>query len=440
MLKHRNSENGPQQDQSKSGSVAVKSIITILDQALVSLTNFITIVILAKLALDSVFASFALAWQAINYLRTTQERLISAPYFVFIHRPNESAESLLGSSLAHNFLFSLAAGIVFLASGLFMMTTGIFPEASLGLITLAFAIPALLSRDHLRAISFANFRSDQAFLLDILASILQLSGIGLLAYFHQLNLLSLAIVFGIASIIPVAAWFIAVPIGIEFHLSRLLPDWNASWKYAKWLVLARCFGIGPYLFIPWMIAARMGDVATGAFAACLSLVGLSTMFVSGLNNFLQPLSLRAYHSGGTKALIRSLLLSGMAFSLTLGPLCLIYYFFGSELLAFVYKAAYSSQQTVVLILGINVLSFSYAVVASNGLAALERPEGNFWGEVSNFLVSMAIALLFLDQYGLVGAATAIAIGSIVASIVTIASFIRIIRSIPELSLQKPDSP
>ncbi len=435
MLLKRYTKSGSNGESTHSGTTARNSVITIVDQALVSVTNFLTIIVLAKLSLDNVFASFALAWQAINYLRTTQERLISAPYLVFVHRPKQSLESLLGSNLSHDFLFSIASSVILLLTGVVMNMIGFMSDSAWGLIILAVAIPGILWRDHLRIVSFANFRSDLAFQVDMIASFIQILGIGLLAYSQQLHLVPIALVLGTAGILPVLFWFAASPLKIEILQNQLLADWLETWRYAKWLVFARCLGIGSYLIVPWIIAARMNDVATGAFAACLSLVGLSTMFVTGLNNFLQPMSLRAYHQGGKSALIKSMTWSGLSFAIVLVPLCLLYWLLGDQMLRILFKEAYAEHWLVVVILGVNVLSFSFAIVASNGLAAVEKPVGNFWGEFSNLIASSILATILIERFGLPGAATAITLGSIIASIVTIASFLQIIRAIPEAAIQ-----
>ena len=404
------------------------SALALVDQAIVSLTNFITIVVLAKLCATNIFGSFALAWQIVSYVRSTNERLISAPYLVFVQRPLQDRRSLLGSSLGHEFTFGILSSLLLVLVGVALKVFGLLPQFSTGIIVVAIAVPWVVWRDHLRAISFANFRAEFAVMLDLAAAVLQLSGIAALAHFDVLNLLNIGLVLAFASLIPVVVWFCAKPFSMNVERDRFLRDWLESWEYARWLVYARCLGIGAYLVVPWIIASKLGDAPTGAFAICLSLAGLSLMFVTGLNNFLQPLAVRSYREGGKSGLVKTMWASVAVFTVVLLPLCVVYYFFGGQLLATIYKNSFREHASVIFILGLNVLAFSYAIVASNGLAALERPEGNFWGEISNFVVSCGLGFLLIGPFGLPGAALAITIGSVVATFVTLFAFVRIMLS------------
>lgn len=415
---------------------AYGGLFALVDQGIVSLTNFLTIVILAKLCSDSVFASFALAWQVVSYARTTQERVISAPYLAFVHRPNQDGPPLLGSSLGHELIFSMLSSVVL---AIVACLLSFFPQSArvaTGLFALSFALPWVLWRDHLRAISFANFRADLAIFLDLMAALIQLGGLGLLVVTARLELPWIAMILALSSLVPAVAWLVRRPFHVLFVRERLGADWKESWEYAKWLVLARSMGIAAYMIVPWVIAFKLGDVATGAFATCFNLVGLSLMFVSGLNNFLQPVSVRAYHRGGKVALLKSLWASAALFAVTLIPLCLVYLFFGSSLLTILYKESFGAYGMVVFIQGLGVLGVSFAIVASNGLAALERSQGNLWGEFGNFLVATLSAFPLIDAFGLNGAAAAISLGSLVASVVTLFSFMRTVNEVESTTVSE----
>ena len=79
---------------------------------------------------------------------------------------------------------------------------------------------------------------------------------------------------------------------------------------------------------------------------------------------------------------------------------------------------------VVFALSINVLVVSSAIVASNGLAAINRPAGNFLGEFLNFVVSVATAAILIVPFGLLGAAIGITTGSLASALTTFVSFRR----------------
>jgi O-antigen/teichoic acid export membrane protein len=422
----------------KSKRLALGGAIALADQVIVSFANFVTVVVLAKLCSDSVFGTFALAWQVINYVRTAQERLISAPYIAFAQQTQLDRRTWLGSSLTYEFIFSIVSSLALIVLSILLPMFESLAAFSTGLGALACALPWLLWRDHLRTVAFSAFRPQMALLMDGVGAILQLGGISLLAYSEQLTAINIAFVLGISSLIPAVLLLMMKTFPIRIETERLYADWLRSWGYSKWLVLSRCLGIGSYMVIPWMIAVYMGQADTGAFATCLNLVGLTTLFVVGLNNFFQPHTVRAYQDGGPTALKQSMITSGVAFTVAIVPLCIVFFFFGSQLLALIYKESFSKEGMVVFVLGLNVLCFSYAVVASNGLAAMQQSQGNFWGELSNLVVSVGLAFVLVPYCGLIGAALSILAGSFAATAMTIFAFYRISRNSTHLSVATLD--
>lgn len=394
------------------------SLVALADQGIVSFTNFVTVILLASYCGDSVFAAIALSGQAISYFRSAQDRLISAPYATFIHRPEIQTESYTGSSIRHSFWFVIAVSTVATCAAFvfYMMTSN--KVVGLGVLAQCFLLPCILLRDHLRFLCFSRFRIDFAFAVDALASILQLAMLALLVLAGFTDGVSVTMVLILSCLLPIASWFTLKPIPFVMSQDRYRVDWIQNWQYSKWLLFGRLFGVASYLIIPWMIAFQRGDSDTAIFAKAMNLVGISTLFVSGLNNFFQPTTVHAFHHGGLSSLRTKLLQNASVFSLVLGGLCVIYFFFGDSIMKIVYRTTHTDQGAVVLILGANVLAYALAIVAGNGLAAFKSSIANFWAEFGNFVVSLVAAVIILPVYGLIGAATAIAAGSVASAVIT----------------------
>ena len=408
----------------------VRGLLALVDQAVVSFTNCLTIILLVRICDSAVFGAFVLSWQVLNYFRTANERCISAPYVAFAQRPDKQITSFLGSSLFHCFAFG---SMSVLAVGFFSLSLSQIngmEDFSSGLKWMAIAIPFVLWRDHLRVISIANFRTGLALLMDTFGSILQFSALALMAYYHLVDIRAVALAIATSSCVPIMFWFARNQMHMSFAVRSIVDDWVCNWAYAKWLVIARCFGVGSYLVVPMLVATMLPGtpsqvaIGTGAFASCLSLVGLSQMFVIGLNGFSQSASVQAYHRGHLAALHASMWRSMAVYSMILVPICLLFFFFGSDLLSMIYKPSFAPFGMVVFALSINVLVVSSAIVASNGLAAINRPAGNFLGEFLNFVVSVATAAILIVPFGLLGAAIGITTGSLASALTTFVSFRR----------------
>jgi O-antigen/teichoic acid export membrane protein len=404
--------------QNRFGSHFV-SMFALADQGIVSLTNFVTVILLAAYCNDSVFAAIALAGQTISYLRSAQERLISAPYAAFIHRSEIQSETYTGSSLRHSMLFIATVSFIASCAAIVLYFMSSDETVASGVLAQCLLLPCILLRDHLRFLCFSRFRIDFAFIVDTLTSIVQLSILLLLIMTGLTDAVSITLGLVVSSALPILSWFALKPIPYVMSTDRYRSDWIQNWQYSRWLLFGRLFGVASYLFIPWMIAFLRGDSETAVFAKAMNLIGVSTLFVSGLNNYFQPKTVHAYHHGGLVMLRSKLIQNAGLFLVVLGGLCVFYYFLGDALMQFVYRTNHVDQGSVILILGLNVLAYSLAIVASNGLAAFKLSIANFWAEFGNFIVSIVAALFILPAYGLIGAAIAIAAGSVASTFITV---------------------
>ena len=114
------------------------------------------------------------------------------------------------------------------------------------------------------------------------------------------------------------------------------------------------------------------------------------MFLTGVNNFIQPRTVQAFQLGGRELVWKSLFQTIYLFCIVLGVVWLVFHFFGGELLGRIYGPPYADAGAVTSILAANVLAVGLAIVGSNGLAAIGRPDGNLWGELGTLLVTLAM--------------------------------------------------
>src|SRR5205814_9957239 len=79
---------------------------------------------------------------------------------------------------------------------------------------------------------------------------------------------------------------------------RVLPELRRSWAFGRWIVLGQLVGVVHGFVLYWLLAAMKGTTATGAFAACMTVVTLSNPFILGIANVLGPRAARAFTTGG----------------------------------------------------------------------------------------------------------------------------------------------
>jgi O-antigen/teichoic acid export membrane protein len=394
-----------------------KVLLALSDQAFVSLNSFVTMMIVAKFCPVNELNVYVLAWSILCFCRVIQERLLAAPYVVFAHQADRENAAFLGSSLTHQFLFSGLNVLLFFAlAALFQMKAS--PEG-LGecFAVIALAIAPILLRDHLRAVSCTHFRYGAAALVSGVALILQLA---IMFAIHRYGTLTAAGVFaamGVASFLPSAIWLVLKTEPFTFVPGQVRTDWQTCFVYSRWLVAARFFPSIVNSLLPWMVLWMVSENASGVWGSCMTLANVSMMFVIGCNNLFQPQAVVALQKHGAAAMQRVLEFSAVIFAVALSAVCLVYFFAGEYLLGLAFNQALSQYGLVVTVLSIHVLICSLSMVAGNGLAALEKARGIFAGEFCWSIVTVIAAILLTPEFGLMGTATAICLGSLIAALV-----------------------
>ncbi|QDU90004.1 hypothetical protein Pla175_34030 [Pirellulimonas nuda] len=400
--------------------------LSLADQLVVSGANFLTFVMLSHWCTKQQVGLFALAWTVSGFLRTAQERLISAPYLAFVHRHETDQPSLLGSSLVHQGCFAALCGLA-VAAGALAPWSDDLARMPIVFAALAASLPLMMLRDHLRVVCSAHFRFYTEIAMDLLVACTQLSAIVLLAGAGALNAATVTVALGLACLAPSLWWLARRAQPFRIDPARLATDWLTSWRYSRWLVVARSISLGAYQLIPWLVVFYLDTERAGVFAVCSNLVGLSQMFVMGANNYFQPRTIAAMQTQGITAMCRSLLETVLVFTVILSGLTLALYFAGGWLLGAIYGADYAEYGHLTFLIALATLAICVSVGCGNGLAALGKPRGYLWGELAYFAVSIGCAMLLIPRMGLTGAAWSLVAGGVTVSLVTALTLALLVR-------------
>lgn len=403
-------------------------VLAVFDQGLVSLTSFLTMILLARLCSTTEVGLYALAWSLLNIARVIQERAISAPYVVFVHQPGRDSDNFTASSLLHQ------AGFGALSFLVFMIVAGVFSfygnVSGLGasLIFVAISLPFVLLRDHLRIISGAHLRYGIAAGLNGSALVLQMLLIVLLHRQNWLNASTAFACMGIASLVPATIWLTQQPVKIRLDGAKVKEDLKVTFAFSKWLVAARIFPTASAALMPWIVFGFLGKSGAAVLATCLTLSNISMLVVLGANNFLQLRTVLGFHGGGAARMLRVMVLSIGVYGIVLVPFVIALWFWGGALLAFSFGPQYAGYGDVITLLALHTLVIAWSTVFGNGMSALSRPRGLFLGEFGYAIVAVLAAYWLTSQYGLVGTGLALCLAATVSAIISGGCFLVSLRS------------
>lgn len=402
----------------KKLELLIQLFYSLADQVVVSACTFLTMVLISKHCTQADVGVFALTVTIINLLRTVQERAISAPYLAFVYRPGFERPSFKGSSFVHQAILATAATIAIFAATAVGMLAGLSRPGILVIGSVAVVLPMTLIRDQIRAMAAASFQLRQQLVFDLVIGASQLLGIMALSWINRFSIARVNLVLGIACIAPTLVWLGMNGRKIRVVREVVISDWNNNWQYARWLVGARVFGIFGYFIVPWLVWYFLDEASTGAFAVCSSLVGISLMCVTGLNNLFQPRTIREMQRNGLRGMWLSMGESIAVVLALLATISVAFYWFGSLALMVIFGKSYEEYGFLAFLLSLSTLVVSLSILFGNGLAALGNSKEYFWGEFFCCFVTVSSALVAIPIYGLNGAAIALAMGGAVASAVT----------------------
>ncbi len=400
------------------GSKRLKNgILAIADQIVVSAGTFLSTMLICRNCSDADFGVFSLAWTIIAFLRTIQERMIASPFLAFTFRPAFNRTSFRGSTLAHQAVFSTASTVMVLIAAVAVRVLGFDGGHFLFGLSLGLALWSTLGRDQMRYVSFTDFAILRLLILDVVVVLSQLIGLVVLIRMDVFSLSVANLVLSFGCLLPIAAWLWMTRSTYVIDNKAVVQDWHHNWSYARWLVVARVFGIAPVVVIPWLIFSFEGDAGTGVFGACTSLVGVSLMFVQGANNVFQPRTMLELQKNGIRGLLTAIGESTGVICAGLICISTVFFFFGNNLLV-ILGTQYVGFGFLTFLLSVSTLVISISTMLSNGLAALKKSKDFFWGEVSYCVVSIVSALVLIPSQGLNGAAYAMILGGLAVTIVT----------------------
>lgn len=160
-----------------------KGVITIIDQVVVSATNFFTGVIIGRTLPKEQFGYYMLGLTIVFLVINLQNSLISWPYTIYRKSYKNIQHNIYeGSTLIHLLFLNGIVLILIILVGYFS-SIGFGPEGMEPIIwALVLAITFIMLREFARRLFFARMQMHSALILDFIVAIFQIGGLISFAY------------------------------------------------------------------------------------------------------------------------------------------------------------------------------------------------------------------------------------------------------------------
>lgn len=398
-------------------AAANKNTLALLDQAVVSGTNFVTTIVVARWCGASELGIYALGFSLLVTWACVQESLIALPYTIYRHRHRDGSQAdYAGSILAHQGLLSLLALVLLAGTTALLPARASLPGLAAVTGVLAAVVPFALLREFGRRFAFAHLRMGEAVVLDVVAAALQLAGLAALAAAEALSASTAYLAVGAACAVTSAVWLYLSRRCFVIRRAQVLPTLRQSWTLGRWLFASQVTLSVQSYFIHWLLAWRDGAEATGVYAACMTVVQFSNPLILGISNALMPRAAQALVEGGARELRHVVLQTTLLLSVAMGLFCAAVLLAGDQILYLVYHGSqYQDHSQTVFVLALAMLASAVGMPASNGLAAVERPGAVFKVGLLALAVSLLLVPWLVAWYGVAGAAYGFLAGNVVGA-------------------------
>jgi O-antigen/teichoic acid export membrane protein len=374
----------------------------LLDQGLVSATNFITNVVVARWLGMERFGVFALAWMAVLFCFNMQIPLVTAPLITVLPKLEADARrTYLGGVIAQELGFVLCCNAALLA-GLRLLAFLAHKPALGGLTgSLCLATSAYLLQDLARRYLFASGQSRRAFLNDAVSCLPQLPLIFLLLRWKLIGVPGVLCIIGFTSFAGVGLciyWCETV----HFSFRGIRNSVRRHWKLSKWLVPSSILSWVCSNFIVLLAPVYYGPLAAGALRASQNIVGVTNIWILGLDNVLPAESSRSYHQGGTSLLKRYLWHAIFRWGGLTAAIVLVIGFAPGFWLHITYGLQYAAYGNILRMYVILCLFVFIGAPLRAGLQAMEHTSPFLLSQFAAAIFALAVGVPLTRRFGLQG--------------------------------------
>lgn len=379
-----------------------KNIITFLDQAIVSGSNFIFSILLARtLGIDG-YGYYSLVWLVVLFFSSIQLAGLISPMMSLGAKKSLAAQkNYYFIMLIIQFFYSVSA---FILSFVFLKLIGTINN-KWDLFDLSYFVSififVFLIQDFLRRYFFVSDKAPVVLIMDIFA---YPGSIGLIAYYSLHNDLTLYIIFSIM----IGMYLVSTIIGLSQvrhyyfnkHYTNLVFKKNIS--FSKWLIYSSLlqWGTGNYFIL--LAGSLIGTSAVGAIKAMQNLIGIFHIVFLALENILPIKFSQTYHIQGRAGLKRLLEININYTWIIFIPTLIITSLFPSQIVSLIYGTEYIDHSYILTWFTVIYVFIYINMLYRYVLRSLEETKSIFTSYVASLVFSIITSYPLIIYTGLTG--------------------------------------
>ncbi len=384
----------------------------LLDQAIVSAGNFISVVILAR-ALGLVqFGQFSVVWLVVLFTSSIVMAVCVFPMMTnYCLLPVEKRPQYLIGTFG-TFIYAVGIWIVISLALYLMLALLDFKELEVFVFPLMACVIAIHFQDFVRRMLITMGRRRLAVISDGLTYLLR---IGVLAFLWEMEALDIVVALNVFTMTSFIGAFVVYALPFNMNLRQTTCfAWAENRKSAKWLLPS---GLLQWSSINLFISAAaflLSPAAVGVIRICQSLLAVLNVLIQGLENIVPLRASKLLSEHGAHSMVRYLVRVSMIGVVPVLILIIVCSLFGGEIIAFVYGEEYRDLASLPLVIYSIAYIFVFLIVPVRaGLRSLDETREWFNAYVASSIFSLSIVYFIEVNYNVLGAVWGILLAHVV---------------------------
>lgn len=368
-----------------------------LDQALVSGTNFLSNILLAKYLGIEEFGVYVIIVLGMLLFTLIFQSLVTVPMMNItpkVSLKNEYLKVVKIQSVGFSLLLSLLAFLMINLSWIFNKNWDL-SDYSL-LITLLIFVT--LNQDFVRRYFYVKETPKLSFFSDVLRNSLFLGGTTALFLFYDITLRKTLLILTVANLLGIIPFY-TIYRNLKVNLENFKVHFFRNWMFSKWLLASS--------IIQWVsdntfmlgAGAFLGATAVGAQKAAQSLFGITHIFFHALDNIV-PLKIATYIKNNDRTSIVKYIVRLIFIGLlVVGVFTVLFLVFKNTLFETIFNKDYLPYNYLLYYIAIFYISLALTNPIVYLIKATENTKVLFLAQTIISISFLGIVKLITDKYG-----------------------------------------
>ncbi len=382
-----------------------KGGLAILDNGLISGSNFLLGILLARWLSPDEYGAYALAFSLFILVGFLYQALLLEPLSVFAGTTfRDNLRGYLKKALWIHWAISLTVGVALGAAALVAKVFGHSPVLPVALAGVAVAVPFLCIHAMARRSFYLRLSPGPAAFGAAFYCAMVTGGIFVVYRLGRLTCFTAFLIMALAALVSAVVMLLQLNKALERTGGepRLRETWWQHWEYGRWALATCVVGWIPnYVYIP-LVSTFSGMAAAGELRALMNLAAPVLQTYAALSMLFLPYAARVSDEEGREAAstltrrLAALFVAGaVVYWAVLIPL-------RHPLFQFLYAGKYMDSAYLIPLFGLETIVWSASLGPAIVLRAMKHPQSLFWANGAASLVALVVGIPATRYFGLQG--------------------------------------